>query len=125
MPAPSGCNDRASCLRTRRSAVGRARCPTLMRAAFCTAPETIALRDVPWPQVTTRDEVVVQVHACGICGSDLHYYKGAADAPAVCLGHEICGRVIDGPGDLAGAAVVVEPLLACGRCRECRSRQPN
>ena len=94
-----------------------------MRAAFCIAPGTIAVREVSWPTVSPG-EVVVRVHACGLCGSDLHYYKGAAPPPAVCLGHEICGEVVDG-SELAGTPVVVEPLLACGTCTRCRAGEPN
>jgi len=96
-----------------------------MRAAFCTGPQSIDLRDVPSPQVT-RDAFVVQVHACGICGSDLHCYRGGAPPPPVCLGHEICGLVTAGSDGLtAGEAVVVEPLIACGACARCRAGEPN
>jgi 2-desacetyl-2-hydroxyethyl bacteriochlorophyllide A dehydrogenase len=95
-----------------------------MRAAFCIAPRTIELREVPWPAVLPG-EVVVRVHACGLCGSDLHYYTGAARPPDVCLGHEICGEVVDGPSAIAGTPVVVEPLLACGTCTRCRAGEPN
>jgi len=96
-----------------------------MRAAFCTAAGAIDLRTVAPPPASDGD-VTVAVHACGICGSDLHYYAGADPPPAVCLGHEICGRLREPLGDLAaGAAVVVEPLVACGRCARCRQGEPN
>jgi len=96
-----------------------------MRAAFCTGPRSIDVRDVPLPQATP-DTLVVRVHACGICGSDLHYYGGSAPLPAVCLGHEICGRVATAGGGLAaGEAVVVEPFVACGACARCSVGEPN
>jgi 2-desacetyl-2-hydroxyethyl bacteriochlorophyllide A dehydrogenase len=96
-----------------------------MRAAFCTGARSIDIREVPLPQATP-DTLVVRVHACGICGSDLHYYYGTAPPPAVCLGHEICGRVTATGGGLsAGEAVVVEPLVACGSCPRCRAGEPN
>jgi 2-desacetyl-2-hydroxyethyl bacteriochlorophyllide A dehydrogenase len=97
-----------------------------MRAAFCTAPRTLELRDLA-PPVAGPGDVVVAVHACGICGSDLHYYCGAAKPPLVAMGHEICGRVEEpGASGLAvGAAVVVEPILSCGRCDRCRAGEPN
>jgi 2-desacetyl-2-hydroxyethyl bacteriochlorophyllide A dehydrogenase len=96
-----------------------------MRAAYCTAPRRIELRDVPDP-TPAAGEVLVRVAACGICGSDLHYFTGAAPPPAVCLGHEIVGRVASpAEGFAAGEEVVIEPLIACGRCDRCRAGQPN
>ena len=96
-----------------------------MRAAYCTAPHQIELRDVP-PPTLAPDEILVRVHACGICGSDLHYFNGAAPPPPVCLGHEIVGRVAsDAGGFTAEEPVVIEPLLACWNCARCRAGQPN
>ncbi len=96
-----------------------------MRAAYCTGPRRIELRTVADPR-PEDSEAVVRVHACGICGSDLHYYAGAAPPPAVCLGHEMAGRVavaVDGHGE--GEPVVVEPLIVCGRCERCRAGESN
>jgi 2-desacetyl-2-hydroxyethyl bacteriochlorophyllide A dehydrogenase len=96
-----------------------------MHAAYCTGPGSIELRDVPPPEAAA-DHVVVRVHGCGICGSDLHYYAGAATPPAVCLGHEIAGRVATPAAGFAiGEPVVIEPLLACGSCTHCRAGEPN
>src|SRR5882724_5904493 len=91
-----------------------------MRAAFCPAPRAIELREMPDP-VSAGETVVVRVHACGICGSDLHYYCGAAPPPRVPLGHEISGRVADpgSSGFAVGEPVVVEPLISCGHCDRC------
>jgi 2-desacetyl-2-hydroxyethyl bacteriochlorophyllide A dehydrogenase len=72
------------------------------------------------------DEVLVEVHACGICGSDLHFFSGEAPPPRVCPGHEICGRVVSTDARLRrGQAVVVEPILGCANCDACRSGEPN
>ena len=96
-----------------------------MRAAYCTVPRQIELRDVP-PPTPAPGEVLVRIHACGICGSDLHYFNGAAPPPSVCLGHEIVGRVASEAGAFAlDEAVVIEPLLACRTCARCRAGQPN
>lgn len=96
-----------------------------MRAAYCTGPRRIELRNEPEPH-GGPEAVLVRVHACGICGSDLHYYAGAAAPPSVCLGHEIVGRVATpGSGFAAEEPVVVEPLIACGACVRCREGQPN
>jgi len=96
-----------------------------MQAAFCTAPGSIAVRDVPAPSATA-ETTIVRVHACGICGTDLHYYAGMAPPPKVCLGHEIVGRVAaPGGGFAPGDGVVIEPLLSCGVCARCRGGEPN
>jgi 2-desacetyl-2-hydroxyethyl bacteriochlorophyllide A dehydrogenase len=71
-------------------------------------------------------DVLVDVHACGICGSDLHVLVGGSPIPRTCPGHEICGRVaVDSPELEPGTAVVVEPLRACGQCARCQSGEPN
>ena len=96
-----------------------------MRAAYCIAPRSIEVRDVPAPTSSAAD-AVVRVHACGICGTDLHYYTGLTPPPTVCLGHEIVGRLESAAGGFArGDAVVVEPLLSCGVCARCRAGEPN
>ena len=97
-----------------------------MRAAFFTNPAGgFEIREVPRP-VPDPDEVLVEVHACGICGSDLHFYTGGSPAPRVCPGHEICGRVAPGSTTMQpGLAVVVEPLRGCAACPRCRSGEPN
>jgi L-iditol 2-dehydrogenase len=69
-------------------------------------------------------EVRVRVHACGLCGSDLHLRSIGFVRRGVAPGHEFAG-VVDAVGagvtHLApGAPVAVEPLRSCGRCPECR-----
>ncbi len=99
-----------------------------MRAAFCSAPGTIAVRDVAEP-VLGAGEVLVQVRACGICGSDLHWFHGTLPAPAVCPGHEIAGEVVAGAPDVSGfspgARVAVEPMVVCRECHYCRTGRPQ
>ena len=76
-------------------------------------------------------QVLIQVVACGICGTDLHVYKGmpATWPVAGIRGHEIAGDVIAWADDVAGVQegdrVVVQPLAYCGRCRFCRAGQSN
>jgi 2-desacetyl-2-hydroxyethyl bacteriochlorophyllide A dehydrogenase len=71
------------------------------------------------------------VTACGICGTDLHVYRGFPvpwPLPGV-RGHELSGivreRAVDVRGVHAGDRVVVQPILHCGRCRRCRLGQTN
>jgi L-iditol 2-dehydrogenase len=88
----------------------------------------IAERDEP---VAAAGQVVLDVLATGICGTDLHIQAGEyPSVPPVTVGHEVCGRVTDlGPGvDPAwgGARVVVETYFsACGSCRMCRDGRRN
>ncbi len=95
-----------------------------MKALVYTAPETLALQDLPEPPALD-DEPLVQIDAVGICGSDMHGYLGHDPrrvAPLV-LGHEACGTVLE--GDRAGERVVLNPLVTCGRCTPCRQGRTN
>lgn len=94
-----------------------------MRAAYCTGVGTLEVRERAVPETSTG-EVLVRVHGCGVCGSDLHYYHGGFPPPTVCPGHEIAGVVEAAPqscGLRAGQAVAVEPLIVCGTCPYCRT----
>lgn len=75
--------------------------------------------------VLTDDEVAIRVIATGICGSDVHGFKGANGRrqPGQVMGHEMVGRVLD-PGTsqlLLGQLCTVNPVVACGECEMCRS----
>lgn len=91
-----------------------------MKALVYTGPHALALQEVPIP-VPEAGEVLVQVEAVGICGSDMHAYHGHdARRPApLILGHEAAGRIADGPR--AGERVTVNPLITCGRCAACET----
>ncbi len=96
-----------------------------MRAAFLAEKGKAEVRELAKP-IAMPGEVLVDVHACGICGSDLHAYLGDAPLPRVCPGHEICGRVApDSPTGRPGTPVVVEPIFSCGRCARCVGGEPN
>lgn len=71
------------------------------------------------------NEVLLEVLACGVCGTDHHIYHGEFDTqPPVIIGHEYTGRVVqkgDEVTDLAvGDLVAVDPNIPCGTCRYCR-----
>jgi threonine dehydrogenase-like Zn-dependent dehydrogenase len=85
----------------------------------------LTLEDLPPPEAGPG-EVVVQVAACGICGSDLEGYLGTPGmrerrVPPLLLGHEFAGTVITGPPEWQGKQVVVNPLVSCGDCPRCRN----
>jgi len=98
-----------------------------MTAAYCTGKERIEVREVDPPR-PGPGEVLLRVRACGICGSDLHFYHGALPAnPNIPQGHEFAGEVAElgegVQGFAPGDRVAVEPLLRCQQCGFCRSGQ--
>ncbi len=95
-----------------------------MKALVYTAVNRVEILERPQP-VPGDGEVLVQVAATGICGSDLHGFLGhhARRQPGLVLGHETVG--IARSGLLAGRRVVVNPLTACGDCRACALGTPN
>lgn len=85
--------------------------------------------DVPMPEVGP-DDVLLQVKATSICGTDLHIRKWDPWAathvrPPLVVGHEMCGIVVDkganADGPEVGRLVSVESHVVCGRCRFCRT----
>ncbi len=98
-----------------------------MMAAFCTGKEKIEVRETPVPS-PGAGEVLLRVRACGICGSDLHFYRGALPAmPNISPGHEFAGEVVElgegVDGFSPGQRVVVEPIRVCRECAYCRTGQ--
>jgi L-iditol 2-dehydrogenase len=79
------------------------------------------------------DEVLIDVAAVGLCGSDLHYYKDGGIGAAVIRepfvpGHEFAGYLCDAipeKGLAQGALVAVDPNKACGHCEYCERGHPN
>jgi threonine dehydrogenase-like Zn-dependent dehydrogenase len=69
------------------------------------------------------DEVIVEVDACGLCGSDVHTLQNGQAADGQVLGHEFSGRIAaigrEVTGWKEGQPVAASPLGSCGRCRIC------
>jgi 2-desacetyl-2-hydroxyethyl bacteriochlorophyllide A dehydrogenase len=86
-----------------------------MQALVYTAPLTLEICDVDEPEPAAGD-VVVEVDAVGICGSELEGFRSQSPfrVPPLIMGHELAGRRVDD-----GTPVAVNPLLACGRCDLC------
>ncbi|MEM3765533.1 MAG: zinc-binding dehydrogenase [Candidatus Bathyarchaeia archaeon] len=85
------------------------------------APGKIIAEEVPQP-TPSRDDTLVEVKACGICGTDIHAFHGKhpfIHIPIV-LGHEFSGVEVT-----SGKRVVVEPSVTCGKCYNCRSGRYN
>jgi 2-desacetyl-2-hydroxyethyl bacteriochlorophyllide A dehydrogenase len=100
-----------------------------MKAAVFKGVEDIRVEDVPEPEAGPRD-VVVQVNACGICGSDLHtYLHGSFVQPGQVMGHEFSGRVVEAGPDVEGLQVgdrvTAIPIVPCGQCARCAEGRYN
>jgi L-iditol 2-dehydrogenase len=86
----------------------------------------IEIRDVPVPSIGDS-EVLIEVKACGICGTDIHIYHDEFPYyPPVILGHEFSGTIAAVGRDVrewaVGDRVVGEPhTMACGICALCRT----
>lgn len=100
-----------------------------MRAAVLRAPRDARVETRPAPR-PGPGEVVVQVVASGLCGTDYRIWTGERPVryPLV-MGHELIGHVTDaGPGVdqvPVGAKVAVQPNSSCGRCPLCREGNWN
>lgn len=100
---------------------------TTMPAAVLADVGKLALEDRPLPALERAGDVIVEVEACGICGSDLQILSTPPGHPAtvgVVLGHEFVGHVAEVGGEVAsvraGDRVVVAPNVSCGECAWCR-----
>ncbi|UVI28535.1 zinc-dependent alcohol dehydrogenase [Paenibacillus spongiae] len=95
-----------------------------MNALVWVANETMQWEPRPDP-VPLPSEVLIQVKAVGICGSEIEGYLGhnSLRIPPLVMGHEFCGEIVgmgsEVSGLRAGQKVVVNPLLFCGQCRSC------
>ncbi|HEX8938932.1 MAG TPA: alcohol dehydrogenase catalytic domain-containing protein [Candidatus Limnocylindrales bacterium] len=101
-----------------------------MRAAVFEGEGRLVVREVPDP-APTADEVLVEVEACGICGSDVHVLDvppGHPATPGTVLGHEFVGRITAlgeaVSGWRVGQRVVADPDPKCGSCPSCRAGRP-
>ncbi|AEW92818.1 MULTISPECIES: zinc-dependent alcohol dehydrogenase family protein [Streptomycetaceae] len=100
-----------------------------MKAAVIEAPGKVTVTTVPDPTPGPR-EVVVEVAACGLCGTDLHILQGEfAPTLPVVPGHEFAGRVAavgTAVTEVAvGDRVAVDPSLHCHECHYCRAGRGN
>jgi threonine dehydrogenase-like Zn-dependent dehydrogenase len=95
-----------------------------MRRAVWTDEGLEVVADEPGP--LEPGWVRLRVEACGICGSDLHFWHGHLRRPlSTSPGHELAGTVVDGPAGLSDQRYAVSPNVTCGRCAFCRSGRTN
>ncbi len=101
-----------------------------MKQAELVSPKKFVVKEVDIP-VAKADQVLIKVHAIGICGTDIHAYYGKhpfISCPIV-LGHEATGEVVkmgEGvTGFSPGDRVVIRPQSVCGECLLCEEGRPN
>jgi L-iditol 2-dehydrogenase len=86
--------------------------------------------EVDEPEVGA-DDVLVQVEACGICGSDIHGYDGSTGRriPPLVMGHEAAGIVVASGANVTdlpnGTRVTFDSMVSCGKCHFCRRGDAN
>ncbi|MCB1337608.1 MAG: alcohol dehydrogenase catalytic domain-containing protein [Maritimibacter sp.] len=100
----------------------------MMKAAVLVEPGRFVIEDRPVP-VPGRGEALIRISRVGICGTDIHIFKGhyAAESLPMVPGHEFTGTVAELGPDVAGleigAKVVVDMNIGCGTCYWCRRNE--
>lgn len=103
------------------------------RTAYMTDTYTLSVKEVPMP-TPGPDDVVVKIEYCGICGSDVHYYKDGRIGDYIVdgeftLGHETAGTVYEIGEKVktlrVGDRVALEPGITCGKCEFCKQGKYN
>ena len=99
-----------------------------MKSAVFYGKHDLRVENSPMPKVGHED-ILIQVKACGICGTDVHIYegdKGAAEVtPPTILGHEFSGVIAEVGSNVTkykvGDRVCIDPNCYCGKCDFCRN----
>ena len=104
-----------------------------MNSIILQKPFTFQYQKVDFDPTLSDNEVLLKIHAIGICGTDYHAYKGNQPFFSYprCLGHELgaevmaIGKNVDAAQYAIGSRVSVEPYLHCGTCQACRRGKIN
>jgi 2-desacetyl-2-hydroxyethyl bacteriochlorophyllide A dehydrogenase len=95
-----------------------------MRAVTFQGPGVVRIEERPVPEPVALDDAVLRIEATGVCGSDLHVYRGRIQIePGFTIGHEYVGTVV-AAGDGVTRAAVGDRVAgcfqtACGTCARC------
>ena len=95
-----------------------------MKALVYTGEQELTYREEKDP-IEKEGESILEVHASGICGSDMHAYHGKDErrVPPLILGHEVSGKIIN--GKFKDKVAVLNPLITCGKCEFCSSKSEH
>lgn len=103
-----------------------------MKAAIFQGNGVVSIEEVDSPKIQKKDDMILEVEACSICGTDVHVLAvppGYDMEPGHILGHELVGKIIEiGEGVRnfkVGDRVVVNPNDYCGVCKYCQMNLPN
>jgi L-iditol 2-dehydrogenase len=101
-----------------------------VKALVLTAPSHLEFTDFAAP-VPADDEVLLRIHACGICGSDIHGWDGSTGRrrPPLIMGHEASGEIVAVGPRVArwrtGDRVTFDSTISCGTCPYCARGEVN
>ena len=101
-----------------------------MKAMVLSAVKRMEMDEIPDPRIVKDNEVLIEMKAVGVCGSDMHYYTNGsigtqiAEFPFI-MGHEGSGRIVETGANVSkvkiGDRIAIDPLVACGKCEQCMS----
>jgi 2-desacetyl-2-hydroxyethyl bacteriochlorophyllide A dehydrogenase len=102
-----------------------------MKALCVQSPNNMVIEERPMPVIQLPTDVLIKVKAGGICGSDVHIYHGSSSVatyPRV-IGHEIVGEIVETGNGVTGFSigdrVIMDPVISCGNCYQCRIGRRN
>ena len=101
-----------------------------MKALLLSEYNHLSVTELPRP-TPAADEILIQVAACGICGSDVHGYDGSTGRriPPIVMGHEAAGIVTEVGTNVSGFApgdrVTFDSTVYCGACDYCLRGEIN
>lgn len=102
-----------------------------MKALLMKEYKTVTYTDVPDPNITGAQDVLVKVKAAAICGSDIHGFDGSTGRrkPPIIMGHEAAGEIAALGAGVKGFKlhdrITFDSTIYCGSCAYCRNGQVN
>ena len=101
---------------------------SVMKAMVLNGPSKLTLDEVARPAVK-EGQALVRITHSGLCGTDLKIYQGAIPAQyPLIMGHEMIGEVVEGGNGAdihPGVRVIIDPVVSCGVCLQCRAGQTS
>jgi 2-desacetyl-2-hydroxyethyl bacteriochlorophyllide A dehydrogenase len=100
-----------------------------MRAAIFSGPLELEIKEYSLT-APAKNELLIKVEACGVCGTDFHIFRGESYArPPVITGHEYVGTIVEMGEDVKefniGDHIAVDPNIYCGECSYCKNGKIN
>ena len=100
-----------------------------MRAAILNEPFKLEIEEYELRK-PRRNEIIVNVNICGLCGTDYHIYRGESySKPPLIPGHEFVGTIVEKGDQVTGLQigdrVAIDPNIYCGECQFCRNGKIN